>query len=96
MNSHITADFRACFSGLSQTIQKDAQQAFHHFQQDPHYPGLQFKSVFGTLSGKTRKLWSVRVGLHYRALGEMRDGEIYWLWIGSHAEYDKITSPAKH
>ena len=92
MNSHVTADFRACFAALPLIIQKDAQQAFRQFQQEPHHPGLQFKSVTGTLNGKTRKLWSVRVGLHYRALGEMRNGEIYWLWIGSHAEYDKITS----
>jgi len=93
MNSHITADFRAYFAALPESVQKDARQAFRQFQQDPHHPGLQFKSVLGTLGGKTRKLWSVRVGLHYRALGEMRDGGIYWLWIGPHAEYDKITSP---
>ena len=77
---------------LPPIIQKDAQQAFRQFQQDSYYPGLQFKVVTGTLNGKARRLWSVRVGLHYRVLGEMHEGEIFWLWIGTHAEYDKITS----
>ena len=93
MNSHITADFRTCFGALPVAVQKDARDAFQQFQQDPHYPGLQFKPVSGKLGGKKRQLWSVRIGLHYRALGEIRQDAIYWLWIGPHTEYDKITSP---
>jgi hypothetical protein len=35
-------------------------------------------------------LHSARVGLGYRALGQM-DGEVMiWFWIGSHADYDKL------
>jgi len=30
------------------------------------------------------------VGEHYRALGEDIEGGIYWIWIGTHANYDKI------
>jgi len=41
---------------------------------------------------KTSGLWSVRVGEHYRALGiDVKEG-IYWIWIGAHAEYDRIIS----
>jgi hypothetical protein len=30
----------------------------------------------------------VRIGDHYRALGtDVKEG-IYWIWIGSHADYD--------
>lgn len=36
------------------------------------------------------RIYSVRVGLHYRALGRWIGGEIVWFWIGSHAEYDKF------
>jgi hypothetical protein len=33
----------------------------------------------------------VRVGLHYRALGvEIKDG-VLWFWIGTHADYDRMT-----
>nr|WP_196799441.1 hypothetical protein [Verrucomicrobium sp. 3C] len=43
---------------------------------------LHFKQV-----GRFR---SVRVGLHYRALGVQAPDEVVWFWIGSHAEYDKL------
>ncbi len=31
-----------------------------------------------------------RRGLHHRLLAIERDGEIVWVWIGSHAEYDLL------
>jgi hypothetical protein len=31
-----------------------------------------------------------RVGEHYRAIGTDVEEGIYWVWIGTHAEYDKI------
>jgi hypothetical protein len=32
----------------------------------------------------------VRIGDHYRALGiDVKEG-VYWIWIGTHAEYDRI------
>jgi hypothetical protein len=52
---------------------------------DPQHPSLQLKKV-----GTTRPLWSVRVGLHYRALGLDKPEGIVWFWIGSHAEYDRL------
>ena len=40
----------------------------------------------------TRDLWSVRIGEHCRALGtDVKEG-IYWIWIGPHAEYDRIVA----
>jgi hypothetical protein len=45
---------------------------------------LQFKSVG---AGRFR---SVRVGLHYRALGIPVEEGVQWFWIGSHAEYDRL------
>jgi len=35
-------------------------------------------------------IYSVRVGLGYRALGAMAGDTVTWFWIGSHAEYDKL------
>jgi hypothetical protein len=50
---------------------------------DPHHPSLHFK--------KTGSFWSVRVGIHHRALAiEVEDG-VLWFWIGTHAEYDRMT-----
>ena len=53
---------------------------------DPAHPSLQFKPLGGA------KVFSVRVGLHYRALGVPVQGGIHWFWIGSHAEYDQLVS----
>ncbi|WRH68701.1 MAG: hypothetical protein RSE13_11420 [Planktothrix sp. GU0601_MAG3] len=36
------------------------------------------------------RFWSVRIGIHYRALAVEENGEIAWFWIGSHAEYDRL------
>jgi hypothetical protein len=35
-------------------------------------------------------MYSVRVGLHYRALGIPVTEGVHWFWIGSHAEYEKL------
>lgn len=51
-------------------------------RQDPAHPSLQFKRIGA--------FCSVRVGLHYRALGTPVEGGVLWFWIGSHAEYDSI------
>jgi hypothetical protein len=35
-------------------------------------------------------VYSVRVGLGWRALG-VREGDVMvWFWIGSHADYDRL------
>jgi len=35
-------------------------------------------------------IYSVRIGLGYRALAVMKSGRIVWYWIGSHSEYDRL------
>ena len=34
--------------------------------------------------------WSVRISPGYRALARRRENDLYWFWIGPHAEYDRI------
>ncbi len=63
-----------------------ARRAYRQFQQDPNYPGLEFKSVKGT----KQSVYAVRIGIGHRAIGVMTQGEIVWYWIGSHADYDKL------
>jgi hypothetical protein len=52
----------------------------------PHarHPSLHLKRI--------DELWSVRVGNHYRALGIDAPDGIQWIWIGSHADYDRMIS----
>lgn len=85
MKSHVTERFRKAFGKLPSHVQRQAQAACQLFRQDPHHPSLRFKRVH-----PTKPIYSVRIGLDYRALG-VRDGEdIIWFWIGSHADYDKL------
>ena len=57
-------------------------QNFELLKADPHHPSLHFKKI--------DRLWSVRVGAHYRALGLDNDDTVVWFWIGSHSDYDKL------
>jgi hypothetical protein len=59
-----------------------ADKSFRLLEADPSHPSLQLK--------KLGRVWSVRVGLHYRAIGTEVEGGFLWIWIGTHAEYDKL------
>ena len=85
MKSHITGGFRRSFSQLSKQMQKQAREAYRHFQADPNYPSLRFKKVH-----PTKPICSARVGKGHRALGVLDGEEIIWFWIGSHKEYERV------
>ena len=85
MNSHTTEKFRKAFAELPADVQKQARQAYRLFIENPYHPSLHFKPIH-----PTRPIYSMRIGLDYRAVS-VRDGnEIIWYWVGSHAEYDKL------
>jgi mRNA-degrading endonuclease RelE of RelBE toxin-antitoxin system len=80
-----TPEFWEHYRQLPDRIRKKADRKFELLKNDPSHPSLHFKTV-------ADDLWSVRVGLSYRALGTDVDGTIVWFWIGSHADYDRILS----
>jgi mRNA-degrading endonuclease RelE of RelBE toxin-antitoxin system len=80
-----TPEFWEHYEQLPGRIQKKADQKFELLKNDPSHPSLHFKKI-------TDELWSVRVGLEYRALGTDVKGAIVWFWIGHHADYDRILS----
>jgi hypothetical protein len=79
---HAAPDFWSRYRSLPAEIQVLADRAFALLKTNPRHPALHFKKV--------DCFWSVRVGLHYRALGTEVDDGVLWFWIGSHAEYDDI------
>ena len=85
MNSHITDKFRKAFAEMPADVQKQARQAYRLFIENPYHPSLRFKPIH-----PTRPIYSVRIGMDYRAIGIRNGGDIIWYWIGSHAEYDKL------
>ncbi len=85
MESRTTRRFRRLFSDLPLDTQRDAKRAYRLFQSNPAHPGLQFKKLEGE-----DNIYSVRIGLEYRALAVMQKDRIIWYWIGSHSEYDRL------
>jgi hypothetical protein len=59
-----------------------ADKNFKLLKADSKHPSLHFKKI--------DRLSSVRVGVHYRALGLDKPEGVVWFWIGSHADYDKL------
>lgn len=90
MISQTLDDFWDCYKALPKNVREAACRAYAMWEQNHFYPSLHFKCVKDNVPA----LYSVRVGLHYRALGlrETRDEEdtITWFWIGTHPEYDKL------
>ena len=70
------------YRALPSAVRKLADKNFELLKADPHHPSLHLKKI--------ERLWSVRVGAHYRALGLDGDEAIIWFWIGSHSDYDKL------
>jgi len=77
-----TSRFWTCFERLPAGVRSVARQTFELLQQNPAHPSLHFKKV--------GELWSARVGIGYRALAVKDDEGFVWVWIGTHAEYDRL------
>ena len=77
--------FWQLYRSLPASVQELADKNYALLRNDPFHPSLHLKKV-----GRTKQLWSVRVGEHYRALGMEQPEGVVWFWIGTHAEYDKL------
>lgn len=78
--------FWRCYEALAADIRDLADRNFRLLKIDPTHPSLHLKLLAG------RRVYSARVGLHYRDLGLPIDDGVHWFWIGSHAEYDRLIS----
>jgi hypothetical protein len=83
MKHFASPDFWAAYRKLPEAVRNLADKNFVLLKSEPRHPSLHFK--------KAGKLWSARVGRQYRALATEVDGDLVWFWIGSHAEYDRLT-----
>lgn len=83
---HLTLPrFWRLYGQLPVEVQKLADRNYQLLKKDPKHPSLHFKKIGGDPG-----LWSVRVGIHYRALGRETSNGVVWFWIGTHADYDKL------
>ena len=84
MISRATKDFWKGYDELPKPIKDLANKAYKLFQEDPSHPSLHFKKVTDNPI-----VYSVRISIHYRALGVKEDDTIIWFWIGNHTQYEK-------
>jgi hypothetical protein len=86
MTSIATRRFWQLLNRLPVDVQVLAGKNYDLWVRNPQHPSLQFKRL-----GGSKELVSVRIGDHYRAIGTLAADQVTWLWIGTHAEYDRLT-----
>jgi hypothetical protein len=70
------------YEQLPGDIRRLADKSYDLLKRDPRHPSLHFKKV--------GNLWSVRVGIHYRAVAVEDGSDLVWFWIGRHDYYDQL------
>ncbi len=83
MKSLTTPDFWRSYAALPPQIKEQAKKTYQLWLSNQFHPSLHFKKV-------SNNLWSVRINIDYRALAIKEEEDYYWIWIGSHDEYDKL------
>jgi len=83
----LTASFRKLYTDLPKEIQELADEKYRLFQNDPFHPSLEFKAK--------GKVWTVAIGRSYRAIARRFESDLYWVWIGSHEEYNRVLGRLK-
>ena len=73
------------FHSLPSHIQQLARAKFDLWQQDPFHPSLKFQEI-------QPDIWRIRLGDHYRALARRTGDLIVWFWIGTHEDYNKLST----
>jgi hypothetical protein len=66
-------------------VRERARQAYKIWKDNPAHPGLFFKRV-----KENQPLYSVRIGLGFRAVGLLKGDTVTWFWVGSHDEYEEL------
>jgi hypothetical protein len=85
MTSRGTRRFWKLYRDLPEPIRRLAVKNYELWRQHERHPSLDFKK----LAGRAER-FSVRVGDHYRAMGQKVPGGVEWVWIGTHEEYNKL------
>ena len=85
VKSSATRCFWALFDALPPAVQELASKNYRLWLLNPQHPSLHFRRLEGSSDR-----FSIRVGDHYRALGIRTGDMIVWVWIGTHADYDRL------
>ena len=83
MTHRASPKFWEFYSMLPGEIQKLAKDNFELLKNDSRHPSLHFKKI--------GRMWSARIGIHYRAAAVEDGADMIWFWIGHHSQYDRLT-----
>lgn len=83
MRHRAIREFWERYNALPPEVQRLADGVYELLKADMRHPSLRVKKV--------GRYWSVRVGLHHRALAIEDASDLVWIWIGHHGEYDRLT-----
>jgi hypothetical protein len=81
--SRATPEFWKLYRDLPAEVRSLARKNYQLWREHPFHSSLKFKKI-------GREKWSVRVGIHYRAVGKFERDIFVWDWIGTHGEYDRL------
>jgi hypothetical protein len=79
-----TSHFWQCYRELPTDIKAAARNAYRKFAEDQSHPSLRVERL-----RSDSRAWSVRVTKDYRAVALREKDTWLWVWIGSHAEFDR-------
>ena len=82
MTHRSSTQFWELYNRLPEEARKLADRSYELLKRDERHPSLHLKKI--------GRFWSVRIGLHLRALAIEDGADLIWFWIGSHAEYDRL------
>jgi hypothetical protein len=85
LNHFTSPDYWPLYNRLPLHVRETADKNFALLKADPMHPSLHLKKI--------GDLWSVRAGIHYRAVGmdaPQLERAILWFWIGSHSHYNRL------
>ena len=80
LRSFLAANFRKLYADLPDAVQKLADDKYRLFKENPAHPSLEFQAK--------GKVWTVAIGRSYRAIARRFGNDPYWVWIGSHEDYN--------
>lgn len=85
MRSKTTLKFRTLNANLPKPVQTLVVKQFNLWKKNQNYPSLQFKLI-----QISKQIYSIRIGLNYRALAVLDVDTYVWFGIGTHEEYNQL------
>jgi len=82
--------FKKLYFNLPKEIQTQADKTFHLWKENRHHPSLHFKKI-----DDSPIMYSIRIGLNWRALCVQNLDTYIWFWIGSHEDYNQLIKQKK-